>query len=108
MEDCVFCKIVKGEIPTNFVYQDDDIAVFDDIRHVSPVHLLFIPKNHIGDFHEAPESIIIKIKNKIIEKINELSLTEKGYRIIINGGTAKAVPHLHFHLMGGISKEKIL
>jgi histidine triad (HIT) family protein len=106
MKDCVFCKIVAGEIPAEFVYQDEEIAVFPDIKPFAPVHLLYIPKKHIGDLTEAGDALILKIKAKILEKVNELGLMEKGYRIVINGGTAKAVPHLHFHLLGEVGVER--
>lgn len=106
MEDCVFCQIAKKIIPTNFVYEDDQIAVFPDKNPSAPVHLLLIPKIHLSDFIDASDALIIKFKNKISELVKENNLTDKGYRIIINGGTAKAIPHLHVHLLGGVSVER--
>lgn len=90
----------------NFVYQDEEIAIFPDKNPAAPVHLLFIPKKHISDLTEAPDEMVLKIQNKILEKIRELGLVEKGYRIVINGGTAKAIPHLHFHLLGQVGVER--
>ncbi len=106
MDDCIFCKIIKGEIPTDFVYQDDEIAVFSDVHPAAPTHLLFIPKNHIEELSDLTDETLIKIKNKLLEKVKELGLLDKGYRIVINGGSAKAVPHLHFHLMGPVGVER--
>lgn len=106
MKDCVFCKIVCGEIPAEFVYQDEEIAVFPDVKPAAPIHFLFIPKKHVADLTEADDELVLRIKNKILEKVRELGLVEKGYRIVVNGGTAKAVPHLHWHLLGEIRAER--
>lgn len=106
MEDCIFCQIVRGQVPTNFVYEDEKVAVFPDINPAAPVHLLFVPKEHIGDLSDAPDEMVLAIRNRIIAEVNRLGLVDKGYRIIVNGGTAKAVPHLHFHLLGQVKKER--
>lgn len=98
MENCVFCKIVRGEIPTEFVYQDEAIAVFKDIKPQVKTHLIFVPKQHFLDLNDAPDEIMIKIKNKILE----LSKKMKSYRIIINGGAAQEIKHLHWHLLGEV------
>ncbi len=108
MDNCVFCKIIKGEIPTDFVYQDDEIAVFSDVHPAAPIHLLFVPKNHIEELSDLTDEILIKIKNKVLEKVEELDLKNKGYRFVINGGTAKAISHLHFHLLGDVSVARKL
>lgn len=108
MEECVFCKIVRGEIPTNFIYQDDQIAVFKDINPVKPIHLLVIPKSHIGDFTNIEPDILFRIKSKIADLVEERGLKEKGYRVEVNGGAAMGVPHLHFHLLAPITvTEKV-
>lgn len=106
MENCVFCKIVRGEVPTNLIYQDEKVVVFPDINPTAPVHLLFVPREHIGDLNDAPDEMILAIKNRIIAEVDRLGLVDKGYRIIVNGGTAKAVPHLHFHLLGEVKVER--
>lgn len=98
MENCVFCKIVRGEIPAEFVYQDEEIAVFPDTHPNAPTHLLLISKKHFLDLNDAPDEIMIKIKNKILELSKEM----KSYRIIINGGAAQEVKHLHWHLLGEV------
>ncbi|MBI3559478.1 HIT domain-containing protein [Candidatus Gottesmanbacteria bacterium] len=98
MENCVFCKIVRGEIPTEFVYQDEEIAVFNDVKPQANTHLLIIPKKHFLDLNDAPDEIVLKIKNKILELTKEM----KSYRIIINGGAVQEIKHLHFHLLGEV------
>ncbi len=108
MDNCVFCKIVRGEIPTEFVYQDENIAVFADINPAAPVHLLFIPKNHIEEISDLPDEILIKIKDKMLGVVEKLDLKDKGYRFVANGGKAKAVAHLHFHLLGDVSVARKL
>ncbi len=106
MEDCIFCKIAKGEIPSSKVYEDEDILAFKDINPVTPVHILVIPKKHIESLNNVePEDekllgkIILTIKN--IAKEQEIS--EKGYRVVNNCGEdgGQEVKHLHFHILGG-------
>lgn len=98
MNDCVFCKITKGEIPANFVYQDEEIAVFPDIKQQAQTHLLVVPKKHFLDLNDTPDEIVIKIKNKILE----LSKGMGDYRVVINGAGAQEIKHLHVHLLGGV------
>jgi len=98
MDDCVFCKIVSGQIPADFVYQDEEIAVFPDIKPQAKTHLIFIPKKHFTDLNDTPNEIILKIKDKILELSKEM----KSYRIIVNGANAQEVKHLHFHLLGEV------
>lgn len=98
MENCIFCKIARGEIPTEFVYQDEEIVVFNDIKPQANKHLLIIPKKHFLDLNDAPDEIIIKIKNKILELSKEM----KSFRVIINGGAAQEIKHLHWHLLGEV------
>ncbi len=98
MDDCVFCKIIKGEIPAKFVYQDEDMVVFPDIKQQAQTHLLVVPKKHFLDLNDTPDEIILKIKNKILE----LSKGMGDYRVVINGAAAQEVKHLHVHLLGGV------
>lgn len=105
MENCLFCKIIKGEIPSNKVYEDDEILAFKDINPVAPVHILVIPKKHIScakDLKEDDEALIGKIFTVINKIANEFKL-ENGYRIVNNCGEdgGQEVMHLHFHLLGG-------
>ena len=85
MDDCVFCKIIKGEIPAKFVYQDEDMVVFPDIKQQAQTHLLVVPKKHFLDLNDTPDEIILKIKNKILE----LSKGMGDYRVVINGAAAQ-------------------
>lgn len=103
--DCLFCKIAAGEIPSKKVYEDADMLAFHDINPEAPVHVLVIPKTHIGsmDAVNAANSAVVA---KIFEKIPEIAKAagiENGYRVISNCGhdAGQSVPHLHFHILGG-------
>lgn len=103
--DCVFCKIVDGTIPSKKVYEDGQILAFYDLEPQAPVHVLFIPKEHIASADELTEenSRVISHIYTVIPKIaKELGL-ENGYRIVNNCGEdgGQTVHHLHFHLLGG-------
>ena len=101
MDDCIFCKIVKREIPKEFKYEDDTILAFDDIRPKAPIHLIIIPKKHIPDFFEvSDEKLHVDISNAIKHLIHETGLDKKGYTIEVNGGGFQDIFHLHFHLFG--------
>ena len=105
MQDCIFCKIIKGEIPSNKVYEDDEILAFKDINPVAPVHILVIPKKHIScakDIAVEEEALIGRMFTVINKIADELKL-ENGFRIVNNCGEdgGQEVMHLHFHLLGG-------
>lgn len=103
--DCIFCKIASGEIPKDFIYEDDTLMVFDDIRPARPVHILIVPKKHIPEFMAIEDHDLFKDIGKVMQKmITEKGLDTKGHRIIINGGGAQEVDHLHVHLMGPLAK----
>ena len=106
MKDCIFCKIAKHEIPKEFTYEDDDIMVFPDINPLKPVHVLVVPKEHIEDFANLNDrNLFFKIK-KTLDKVVKLEkLSDKGYRISVNGGGAQLINHLHFHVIGPIDKD---
>lgn len=106
MEDCIFCKIIKKEIPSEIVYEDDEILAFKDIEPVAPVHILVIPKKHISSLVEISkedEQLIGRIYSKINEIAKAQGILEKGFRVVVNFGEdgGQAVKHLHFHLLGG-------
>lgn len=106
MEDCIFCKIAKHEIPKEFTYEDEDIMVFPDIKPVKPIHLLIIPKTHVKELHALDNPVLFEKIGKVIQQmILKMQLENKGYRVTINGGGAQLVDHLHVHLLGPISKE---
>lgn len=106
MEDCIFCKIVKGEIPSKKVYEDKNILAFYDVNPEAPIHVLVIPKEHISSVNEINQenskiiSDIFIVINKIVR---ELKIAEDGYRIITNTGEngGQSVKHMHFHVIGG-------
>lgn len=103
--DCLFCKIVKGNIPSKKAYEDEDILAFYDIAPQAPTHVLVIPKKHIAGVDEINADnaeAVKKIFVKIPEIAKDLGL-EKGYRVISNVGpdACQSVRHLHFHILGG-------
>lgn len=106
MDDCLFCKIIKREIPSKVVYEDDTVLAFRDINPVAPVHILVIPKKHIGSLVELTnedEAIVGKIYTIINKIAKQEGIAEKGFRVIVNCGEdgGQEVKHLHFHLLGG-------
>ncbi|OBR95769.1 MULTISPECIES: histidine triad nucleotide-binding protein [Clostridium] len=108
MEDCIFCKIIKGEIPSEKIYEDDMVLSFKDIEPAAPVHVLIIPKKHIGSINDLTEddSKIIAHVYLVAKQIAaKLGIDEKGYRIVTNCGeeAGQTVHHVHFHLLGGRS-----
>ena len=103
--DCLFCKIIAGEIPSAKVYENEYVYAFKDINPMAPVHVLVVPKTHIGcaDEVNADNSIYVaKIFEAIPEIAKEMGLSN-GYRIINNCGEdgCQSVKHLHFHILGG-------
>ncbi len=105
MTDCIFCKIAKGEIPSNIIYEDDKVLAFKDLNPQAPVHILIIPKEHIEspNFIDEDNSHIIAHIFVIINKlVKQLGIADEGYRIVNNCGEngGQTVSHLHFHLLG--------
>jgi histidine triad (HIT) family protein len=104
--ECVFCRIVAGEIPADIVYQDKEFLAFRDIHPQAPTHILIIPKSHIASMTEltgrqqALMGRLILLAKELAEKEG---ISEKGYRLSVSCGTdgGQLVPHLHFHLLGG-------
>ena len=109
MSDCIFCKIAKKEVPSKIIYENDFVMVFPDIRPVKPVHLLIVPKEHIPDFSELADDNLLGAVRSVIQKmVSEKELEGKGYRVVVNGGGAQAVDHLHFHLLGPVGSTAAL
>lgn len=105
MQDCIFCKIVAGEIPSTKLYEDDNVLVFKDINPVAPQHWLVIPKKHVRDvldLGDDPETLG-RCFTAIQQAVRELGLGESGFRVITNTGpdAGQVVFHLHFHILGG-------
>ncbi len=100
---CIFCKIVKEEIPSNRVLENDEFIAFHDLYPKAPVHILIIPKVHVDCFQETPADLMAKMTPFIQEVATMMGLDKSGYRLITNNGDdgGQEVHHLHFHLMGG-------
>ena len=110
MENCVFCKIIKGEIPSEKVYEDDEILAFKDINPVAPIHILVIPKKHIETLLEVTEEdskLIGKIYMTINKIAKDLGIEKDGFRVVANCGrdSGQEVMHIHFHILAGKKLE---
>ncbi len=104
--DCVFCKIIAGEIPADKVYEDEDFLVIRDIKPVAPVHLLVLYKKHVGKIHQLTEEDRKKLSRvfEVIAKVAEKEgILESGYRVVVNNGpdAGQEIDHIHFHVIGG-------
>ncbi|NOX62121.1 MAG: histidine triad nucleotide-binding protein [Chloroflexi bacterium] len=106
MSDCIFCKIVNGEIPSETVYNGPHVTAFRDINPVAPVHVLIVPNRHIDDIRD-PRAFEDDILTEMFDAANKVAEMEgvagSGYRLLINYGPDAnlVVPHLHLHLIGG-------
>lgn len=104
--DCLFCKIIKKEIPAKIAYEDDKILAFHDVNPQAPVHILIIPKVHINKLEEIKSEhcgVLGYLAVKIPEIIEKLNLKGQGVRLVCNNNSqaGQSVFHLHFHLLGG-------
>ena len=104
--DCVFCKIVSGEIPSDTVYRDEEVFAFRDINPQAPVHVLVIPVRHIASLAELTEADAPLVGHMVYvasQVARQEGIAERGYRLAISCGRegGQAVPHLHLHLLGG-------
>jgi len=109
MSDCIFCKIISGEIPSHKVYEDKNVLAFLDINPINPGHTLVIPKKHSADLLEAPEETVVELI-KIVKKIALAVMKAtgaKGFNLGLNNGEAagQAVTHLHFHIMPRLEND---
>lgn len=106
MSDCIFCKIVQKEIPSEVVLENDQIIIIKDIAPAAPVHLLVIPKRHIDNICD-PKILEENLGEAIIKGIQDVTrnigLRENGFRVVVNYGSdaGEAVPHLHWHIVAG-------
>lgn len=106
MEDCIFCKIVSGEIDTEKVYDDDQVTAFHDANPAAPTHILIVPNRHIRSINqvtEEDEQLLGHLFTTARHLAEQRGITASGYRLIINTGpdAGQAVFHLHLHLLGG-------
>ena len=105
MNDCLFCRIIAGEIPSTKVYEDETVFAFRDINPQAPTHILVIPKTHISgcDGVNADNSSVVAHIFQVIPQIAKAEGLVNGYRVVSNCGpdACQSVPHLHFHILGG-------
>lgn len=108
-DDCIFCKIIKGEAPANLIYKDEDMVVFHNIKPSAPVHVLIVPVQHIESVNALKEehgAIISKMMVKAKDIAQSLGIRDTGYKLVINveRGGGRVIFHLHIHLIGGWEK----
>ncbi|MDI3339732.1 MAG: histidine triad nucleotide-binding protein [Sphaerobacter sp.] len=104
--DCIFCRIVAGEIPATIVYQDDQVTAFKDIQPQATVHILVIPNQHVASLNEADRldpALLGRVLQAAATVAREAGIAESGYRLVTNTGpdSGQTVHHLHFHVLGG-------
>lgn len=108
--DCLFCKIINREIASNIVHETESLVVFPDINPAADIHLLIVPKKHIagmGEISDDHAQLLVEIYRVVKKLVEERSLQDNLYRVVVNGGKAQHVPHLHFHLLGGQWKKYV-
>ena len=105
MNDCLFCRIIAGEIPSTKVYEDETVFAFRDINPQAPTHVLVVPKQHMEDVNDvtAENSAVVAHIFEVIPQIAKAEGLTNGYRVVSNCGAdaGQTVPHLHFHILGG-------
>jgi len=112
LSDCIFCKIVTGQIPSTKVYEDDHVLAFKDIAPVAPVHILVIPKCHlasVNDLGPADGALLGHLFTAVQKVAADQGLVNSGYRVVTNSGkdSGQVVFHLHFHVIGGKALNQI-
>jgi histidine triad (HIT) family protein len=106
MQDCLFCKIVAGQTPSQMLYQDEQVSAFWDIHPVAPLHILIVPNKHlvsVNDLQTEDEPLIGRLFSVAKQIASQEGVAQTGYRLIINTGphAGQSVFHLHLHLIGG-------
>ncbi|OGN27985.1 MAG: hypothetical protein A2941_03085 [Candidatus Yanofskybacteria bacterium RIFCSPLOWO2_01_FULL_49_17] len=103
MIDDVFCKIIKGELKSEIVLENEEFIVIKDIKPNAPVHLLIIPKQHYFGLHDAPPELVGRAFEFTKKTAEHVGVADNGYRLVLNEGkhAGKLVPHLHIHLLAG-------
>ena len=104
--DCIFCKIIRGELPAKFIFKNDNLVVFKDIHPHAPVHLLIVPRKHIRSVNELDlddQSIVAQMILAGKEMASRISIAKSGYKLLFNveKGGGQVIFHLHLHLIGG-------
>ena len=102
-ENCIFCKIIKGDIPSNKVYEDDKMLAIHDVAPAAPVHVLLLPKEHTANVTTADPAIVAYMLGNVKEIAEKTGIAEKGFRVVMNTGEdgGQTVNHLHIHVIGG-------
>lgn len=111
MTDCIFCKIIKGDIPAKFIYKDNDLVAFHDISPKAPVHFLIVPVKHLKSLQGAGSEdaeLMGKMLLNVHNLTEKLRIAKKGYKVVINNGSVagQIVFHLHLHVLGGWQEKE--
>ena len=104
MSDCIFCKIANGEIPSEFLYEDDRVVAFRDLNPMAPVHVLVVPKAHHDNVVDAvPAETLASMVAAVKAVVEQTGMDASGFRVVMNTGAdaGQAVGHLHMHVLGG-------
>ncbi|HWR30415.1 MAG TPA: histidine triad nucleotide-binding protein [Negativicutes bacterium] len=104
--DCIFCKIASGAIPVKIIYEDEHLVAFPDINPVAPVHVLVIPRKHLGSIAEAgpaDDALLGHVMLSLPKIAAQLGVADAGFRVVMNTGKdgGQSVQHLHWHILGG-------
>ena len=105
MQDCIFCKIVRGELPSKKVFEDEKTIAFENIKPAAEIHILIVPKKHVGTFMDLNDEM-----NDLVHAAQEVVKSKKvesAYKLVVNGGGYQEVPHFHLHLLAGKLKTEI-
>ena len=102
-KDYIFCRIIKGEIPSTKVYEDDKMIAINDVAPAAPVHVLLLPKEHTANITTAEPELVAYMLSKVKLIAEKTGIAEKGFRVVINTGDdgGQTVKHLHIHIIGG-------
>lgn len=107
MDNCLFCKIIKGDIPSAKVYEDEHVLAFKDIEPQAPIHVLLVPKKHFKSILDVDSDTFGYMQSIVKKLASDLKIDESGFRVVINTGKdgQQSVEHLHFHILGGRSMQ---
>ncbi|MCI0182941.1 MAG: histidine triad nucleotide-binding protein [Acidibacillus sp.] len=111
--DCIFCRIINGELPSKKIYESEHVLAFEDIQKAAPIHVLIVPKLHVESILELPEDrpeLLVELHKAIKEVATLTGVAQEGFRLVSNKGKAagQTVFHLHFHILGGRDLELTL
>jgi histidine triad (HIT) family protein len=104
VEECLFCKIASGKLDKKFEKETENVVVFKDVNPQAAIHLLVVPKKHIGDISELSGDLMREIRDVVVGITRARSL--KGYRLVFNAGDAAMISHIHIHLLGDVTSDR--